>query len=141
MALHRAYAATLAGVLVVLLVVAGLTGVLLGLPMWDTLVAVYVPLLPVIRELAEMIKGHVDNAQSKSSAEGKVNALWRRGLDDPHSVSEADCRAVQDCLLNTRRTNASIPDWFDRLRHRTNEANMRATSQHLIEEARQRGLA
>lgn len=139
--LHRAYAATLVGILITVLVLAGLTGALLGIPVWDTLVAIYVPLLPVLRELAEMIKGHFDNAQSKASAEGKVNALWRRGLGDPHSISEADCRAVQDCLLNTRRTNASIPDWFDRLRHSTNEANMRATAEHLIAEARQRGPA
>lgn len=140
-ALHRAYAATLIGALIVLLVLAGLVGGLLGLSVWDTLVAVYAPLLPVFRELAEMTKAHFDSAQAKASAESKIAGLWRRGLDTPGTVNVADCRAVQDCLLTTRRTNASIPDWFNRLRQNTHEANMRATAQHLVAEARQRGLA
>ncbi|MER6584834.1 S-4TM family putative pore-forming effector [Micromonospora chalcea] len=140
-AAHRAWAATLTGAIVVLLCVSTIITVAGRMGVVEALIAVVVPQLSLIKELYEMTRSNLDTATSKSSAEGKVMSLWRRGLTNPAAVTLGDCRAVQDKILQFRQSGASIPDWFhNRVRPRQ-EATMRATAAHLVSEARARGIA
>ncbi|MEU8370088.1 S-4TM family putative pore-forming effector [Micromonospora tulbaghiae] len=138
---HRAWAATVTGAIVVLLCVSAVITVAGRMGVVEALIAVVVPQLSLFKELYEMTRSNLDAATSKSSAEGKVLSLWRRGLTNPAAVTIGDCRAVQDKVLQFRQSGASIPDWFhNRLRPRQ-EATMRATASHLISEARAHGIA
>ncbi len=65
--------------------------------------------------------------------------MWRRGLDDPGAVTDADLRGAQDCILGYRQTNARVPDRFYWLRRNTNEALILDTGEDLVEQARLRG--
>ena len=134
-AVHRLYAAILAGLLVVLLL-AGIAVALIGdLTVASALTTLLVPLLGPARELVEMIRNNRDSADTKTTAEAKVHGLWERGLEPGTQLTIDDCRAVQDKILNIRMTNAHVPDWLDNLRRDRNEALMQQSAAHLIEEA------
>lgn len=137
--MHRSWAAILCGVLVALVVLAMALGSLVGLPFGQTLAVIIAPLLAPLREIAEMIRANWENAQTKSRVEGKILDLWRRGLADPAAVTEADCCRVQDRISFLRQSNASVPDWLNRVRHAAQEATMRLSADHMIEEARRHG--
>lgn len=137
--MHRFWAALLTGLLVTL-VGAGISVSLTAhLSVSDALVAVLVPCLGPGRELVEMITANRDSADAKSKVEGKILALWDRAMKDERSVTVDDCRSVQDLILNTRQSNAHVPDWLDNLRRNRNESVMQESAEHLIEAAIQRG--
>jgi hypothetical protein len=110
-----------------------------NLPAADAFLAVIAPLIAPARELVEMIRANIDSAQSKATTEGKILAYWRRGLKDPTTVSEQDCRSIQDRMLNIRQTNANIPDWLNSVSRNKRQAAMGVSVAHMIEEARDHG--
>lgn len=138
---HRAWAATLTGAIVVLLCASAIIAVAGRMGVVEALIAIGVPQLSLIKELVEMARSNLDTATSKSSAEGKVLSLWRRGLTNPAAVTIGDCRTVQDKVLQFRQSGASIPDWFHNRVRKRQEATMRATAAHMISEARAHGIA
>lgn len=137
--LHQTYAKALETALVGASVVALGVGVLLHYSALNLLFAVICPLAPIGFEIAKEALAHRDSASQKTSAQSKIDALWRQGLADPTSISVADCRNVQDCVLEFRKSNARVPDRvYDYLRG-SNEAVMEASCQALVDEARRRG--
>ncbi|GIH11223.1 hypothetical protein Rhe02_92900 [Rhizocola hellebori] len=138
--LHRAWAASLTGALVTIVLLSLLIASLGKLGLVEALIAIFVPQLSVIKELIEMIRANHDSVQSKVTAENKVLALWRRGLADPASVTVGDCRTVQDKILQIRQSNAAIPDWFNKRMRRRLEVTMRASAAQMVAEASAHGV-
>ncbi|MEV6963888.1 S-4TM family putative pore-forming effector [Hamadaea sp. NPDC051192] len=133
--LHRAWAAALTGILLTLVLVSVLVAYLGSLGFVEALTAIFAPQLPLIKELIEMIKANNESVQTKVSVESKVLGIWRRGLNDPASVTVGDCRTVQDKILQIRQANASIPDWFNNLMRSRQESTMRASAAQMVAEA------
>ncbi|WP_443075528.1 S-4TM family putative pore-forming effector [Streptosporangium sp. NBC_01469] len=102
----------------------------------EFLIAVIVPLVPILREGTDTFRAHSDSAQEKINTEQKVMSLWRKSLLPESSVTDAECRGLQDCLLGIRRTNAVIPNWFNDRRRDAKEIEMRTSAEDLIAEAR-----
>ncbi|GAA3459925.1 hypothetical protein GCM10018963_19380 [Saccharothrix longispora] len=99
-----------------------------------------VPALPLIKELTEQAHTHGDNARSKAAAEQKVMTLWKASLTRRKNLQEQDCRSIQDRILIARQTNASIPDWFNKINHGTHEAVMIESTEALISQAVEAGI-
>lgn len=137
--IHRVYAAFLTGLLVVLILVGVAVALIGSLTATDALIALVVPLLGPVRELIEMIRNNRDSSDTKAMVETKVHSLWERALRPDREITIADCRAVQDQILNIRQANAHVPDWLDNLRRARNETLMRQSAAHLIDEAERRG--
>jgi len=138
-ALHRGYATVLGGALAVAAVFATGVALLIDFTGWTLLFGLIAPLTPPAAAVVKEIQAHVDSARKKSSAQDKVAALWRAGLDDPTAISQAELRAAQDGILGYRQTNARVPDRFYWNRRAKNEALMLATCTDLVEQARLRG--
>jgi hypothetical protein len=136
---HHFYASFITGVIIVLIAVGMLIAIMNHLSVTDALVSILIPFLAPIREFVETARAHRDSAVAKASAESKVLALWRQGLENAEAVAIADCRALQDLILNIRQNNAHIPDWLDGLRRNRNESTMQASADHLIAEAARHG--
>jgi len=137
--LHRAYARFLTLALSVGLLLAVAVGVVFQYTLLNWLLAIVAPLSATVAALVKEAVQHRESATNKAALQAKVADTWRRALDDPSSVADADCRAAQDRILQLRQTNARVPDWFYNRRWDENEATMLATSTHLVEEARARG--
>ncbi|WP_410651912.1 S-4TM family putative pore-forming effector [Amycolatopsis sp. cmx-4-54] len=139
--LHRLWATVLSFALAAMIAIVIGLGVLIDASLAETLAGLIAPILGPIRELAEMVRGHADNGRNKASLEVKILSSWRKGLDDLNSVTDADCRSVQDRIFMSRQSNLSIPNWINSIRQDALEYSMQASARHLIEEARDRGLA
>jgi hypothetical protein len=129
-AAHRQYATFLTGALVAVFLVVGAV-------IWlvDDGIFLVLPIAAPAKELFELGREHRSSAESKDNAESKVRKVWDQALTDPSAVTLSDCRDVQDLILTTRRTNASVPDWFDNRRRSTYETSMRHSAEHYIEQA------
>jgi hypothetical protein len=129
-AAHGQYATFLTGALVVLfLAVAAVVWLV------DDGIFVVLPLAAPAKDLFELGREHRTSAESKESAESKVRRLWDQALDEPSTVTIADCRDIQDLIVAARRSNASVPDWFDNRRRKTYETSMRQSTDYYIEKA------
>lgn len=132
---HRQYSAFLTAALLALIAVAALIGWLVK----DGLLLV-LPLVAPAREVFELSREHRTSADEKEKAEAKVRRVWDQALADPTTLSVADCRDIQDRIMAIRRSNASVPDWFDSWRRDTYEASMRQSTNVYIEQAIAAGL-
>jgi hypothetical protein len=137
--LHRGYAQLVVITLSIALIAAAAIGVAFQYTLLNWLLALVAPLAPAAAALVKEAVSHRESATTKTTLQGKVAEMWRRALDDPTSVSDSDCRAAQDRILQLRQANARVPDWFYERRWNDNEATMLANSAHLVEEARARG--
>jgi len=137
--LHRAYARILLIGLISAGLLATVFGLALGYSVSNFLFGLIAPLLPPVLALVREATAHRESAAKKESAQTKVADMWRRALDDPAAVDDAQVRQAQDQILEFRKTNARIPDrFYDRKRDK-NEAKMLAHCSRMVEEARARG--
>ena len=137
--LHRGYARFLALALGIALVLTVTIGIAFQYTLLNWLLALAAPLAATVAALAKEALLHRESATNKATLQAAVAAMWRKALDDPASVTDADCRAAQDRILQLRQTNARVPDWFYNRKWDENEATMLANSSHLVDEARARG--
>ncbi|MDP5182244.1 S-4TM family putative pore-forming effector [Blastococcus sp. BMG 814] len=137
--LHRAYARLLVLVLGVVLALAVTVGFTFQYTLLNWVFALVAPLAATAAALVKEAVLHRESATNKATLQTKVAELWRRALDDPATVTDTDCRAAQDRILQLRQSNARVPDWFYKRRWGQNESTMLANSSHLVEEARARG--
>jgi hypothetical protein len=137
--LHRAYARSLVIVLLCASVLALALGLALNYSMPNWLFGLVTPLLPTALAVVREVAAHRDSATKKEQAQMKVADMWRKALDDPTAVSDAQCRQAQDQILDFRKTNARVPDRFYNRERDKNEATMLAHCSHMVEEARARG--
>lgn len=137
--IHRAYASLLTCLLMALILIGFAVAVVGNLAATDGLIALVVPALGPARELIEMILNNRDSSAIKSKVEAQAHNLWERALRSDHGITITDCRAVQDQILNIRKTNAHVPDWLDNLRRGRNETLMRQSATYLMGEAERHG--
>ncbi|CAL9641992.1 hypothetical protein SUDANB95_06342 [Actinosynnema sp. ALI-1.44] len=133
--LHRKWRTVLIGAIVVLTMLIATLALAWSLSFAELLASMIVPALPLAKELTEQAYAHGENARSKAAVEQKVMMLWRESLARQRTLREQDCRSIQDRILITRQTNASIPDWFNKINHDTHEAVMIEGTETLISQA------
>lgn len=136
--MHRLWAALLGLALGSMAAVVGLVTWLLDLSFADCMLTLLVPALAPAKELVDLIRTNLENAASKESIERKITELWKKGLAG-ETISLDSCRAIQDCILGFRKSNAYVPDWLDERFRVKNEAAMRSGAASLIEEATAHG--
>ena len=135
---HRAFANWLTGLAILLIVIAALIGVFVH-ESWTDWLLVVLPLLAPIADAFEQRQQHAESAETKTRADAKITALWSKGLGDHTAVTIGDCRDTQDLILNSRRSNADIPDGFDNRRRDKYEMTMTEAANQLIAQAIEHG--
>lgn len=95
------------------------------------LVKVFLPSQPAFLDTIDLFRGHLKQSQAKEALELKTTDLWNKGAANPDSVSEHDCREVQDQTYALRRRGIQIPQLIYRLRRKQDEAAMRAAAARL----------
>jgi len=95
------------------------------------LVKVFLPSQPAFLDTIDLFRGHLRQSRAKEALEQKTTDLWNNGVANPGSVSEQDCREVQDQTYVLRRRGIQIPQLIYRLRRKQDEAAMRAAAAHL----------
>lgn len=136
---HRRWANALVLAALALSFALATTWLLLDLEAWQGANALAVPFLPVLWETIHAARENYDSAAKKESAQQQVLELWREGMKRP--VGVARVRTVQDCIVNLRRTNAPVPDWFDNHFRVRSEKAMHATATEMVAEALRNGKA
>ena len=99
------------------------------------LVKVFLPSQPAFLDTVDLSRGHLKQSQAKEALELKTTDLWNKGVANPGSVSEHDCREVQDQSYALRRRGIQIPQLIYRLRRKQDEAAMRAAAANLMKKA------
>src|SRR5699024_12351209 len=99
---HRVYANLLIGLLTVFILLGAAIALLGNLTTAEALTTLVVPLLGPVRELLEMIRNNCDSSNTKARVELKIHDLWEHALRDNQKITIADCRTVQDQILNIR---------------------------------------
>ena len=92
------------------------------------LVKVFLPSQPAFLDTIDLFRGHLKQSQAKEALELKTTDLWNQGVANPDSVSEHDCREVQDQTYALRRRGIQIPQLIYRLRRKQDETAMRAAA-------------
>ncbi|MFE0592644.1 S-4TM family putative pore-forming effector [Micromonospora echinospora] len=136
--MHRLWAALLGFALALMAALVGLATWLLHLSFAECILALLVPALAPAKELIDLIKTNLENAASKETMERNITDLWKKGLAGEF-VAVDSIRAVQNCILDFRKSNAYVPDWLDRRFRQKNEAAMRSGAAALVEEATAHG--
>lgn len=95
------------------------------------LVKVFLPSQAAFLDTIDLFRGHLKQSQAKEALELKTTDLWNNGVANPGSVSEQDCREVQDQTYALRRRGIQIPQLIYRLRRKQDEAAMRAAAARL----------
>lgn len=136
---HRRWARTLSATAGALVLAITTAWWVLDLALLPALNALVVPFAPVLYELLDATQKHRNSTDDKETANRQLVNLWRAGLTRP--VADQRVRDVQDCIVNLRRRNAQVPDWFDGHFRPSSERAMRGAARDLISEARQHGKA
>lgn len=92
------------------------------------LVKVFLPSQPAFLDTIDLFRGHLKQSQAKEALELKTTDLWNQGVANPDSLSEHDCREVQDQAYALRRRGIQIPQLIYRLRRKQDEVAMRAAA-------------
>jgi hypothetical protein len=139
-ATHRAWAACAFFLGILLLFMATISAVLGSLSLLASILGVYVPLIPVVKELIEVWISNFRSAQLKEEADRSAGEMWEAVVVKGKLPTEAQCRKLQDVILSGRRKNALIPDWFYRALRPREEAVMRLGVSDYLEQGRRQGL-
>lgn len=97
----------------------------------DYMVKVFLPSQPAFLDTIDLFRGHLKQSQAKEALELKTTALWNQGVADRGSVTEQNCREVQDQTYVLRRRGIQIPQLIYRLRRKQDEAAMRSAAARL----------
>ncbi|MEU3286778.1 S-4TM family putative pore-forming effector [Streptomyces longwoodensis] len=139
-ATHRAWAAFACALGILLLSVATIFAVLGGLSLMASILGVYVPMIPSVKELIEVWISNSRSAQLKEEADRSAGEMWEAVVVKGKLPTEAQCRKLQDVILSGRRKNALIPDWFYRALRSREEAVMRLGISDYLEQGQRQGL-
>jgi hypothetical protein len=138
---HRIWSWTIISLTVIGVVILGAIWKAASLTLPEGLDAVVVPFLPVIWEIFERTRSNFASAKEKEEVQQLMLADWASALSGASRIPIERCRLFQDQIVIIRRTNAHVPDWFDRKLRGRNERAMRTTSHDMVEEAKRMGFA
>lgn len=113
-----------------------LAGIIMGLAAHLTLggylINLFLPSQPAFLEAIELSRSHLRQSADKQSIERQADALWEKGCRRSSSVTEADCRVIQDQAYRLRRRGPRVAQWFYRARRGRDEQAMRAAVGQLL---------
>jgi hypothetical protein len=138
--MHRSWAIVAMSTALAVLIIAAIPCLLMNLSFSAALFGVYTPLIAVTKELLEIWRSNLESAIRKEVAEGRAIHMLTDSLDTGEMPSESDCRELQDEILESRQSNAMIPDWYYRMRRGKDEEAMRLSVRDYIEQAKSKGL-
>lgn len=137
---HRIWSWTLVGATTAGVVVLGLVWRAASLSPSGGLDAIVVPFLPVAWEVFEHVRTNLASARDKDDIQQLMLEDWNAATTGGPLPTVERCRLFQDQIVRIRRTNAHVPDWFDRALRAKNERAMRTTSHDMVEAAKRAGL-
>lgn len=137
---HRIWSWTLVGATAAGVLVLGLVWQAASLSPSRGLDAVVVPFLPVLWEVFEHVRTNLASARDKDEVQQLMLADWNVATAGGPLPTVERCRLFQDQIVGIRRTNAHVPDRFDRILRARNERAMRTTSLDMVEAANRAGL-
>ncbi|MET9967996.1 S-4TM family putative pore-forming effector [Streptomyces sp. NPDC006356] len=137
--MHRSWAMAAMSSALAVLIIAAIPCLLMHLSFSAALFGVYAPLIAVTKELLEIWRSNLESAIRKELAEGRAIHLLTNSLETGEIPTESDCRELQDEILESRQTNAMIPDWYYRIRRDKDEKAMHLSVMDYIEQAKNKG--
>jgi hypothetical protein len=138
--MHRAWAVSALWAAIVILAAAAVPCTIMNLSFFAALFGVYVPLIAVVKELVEIWRSNLESALRKDVAEGRAIHLLTASLEGEGLPNESDCRELQDEILESRKTNSMVPDWFYKVRRNKDEKAMRLSVDDYVLQAREKGV-
>ncbi|MEB3023566.1 S-4TM family putative pore-forming effector [[Mycobacterium] crassicus] len=137
---HRIWSWTLAGAAIAGVLVLGLVWKAASLSPSGGLDAIVVPFLSVMWEVFEHVRTNLASARAKDEIQQLMLDDWNTATTGGQLPTVERCRLFQDQIVGIRRTNAHVPDWFDRALRTKNERAMRTTSHDMVAAAKRAGL-
>lgn len=98
------------------------------------------PALPLLWEASDEVRRHFESAKGKDETQQLVLSIWQEGLTNKGTTASR-CRDIQNEIVHIRRTNAHVPDWFDKRFRGRSEHAMRTSAIDMVAEARRHGRA
>lgn len=92
----------------------------------DYLVIVFLPSQPAFLDTIDLFRGHLGMARNKHVLENQTTKLWENGSHSLGSVTEQDCREVQDQAYRLRRSGMQVPQIVYNILRNQDEDAMRA---------------
>ena len=130
---HFAYAAIVLSAGIAWFVVGLVMAAIAHVTVSGYLIKVFLPSQPAFLDTLDLVRGHSAQSKAKDALVQETTALWNRGVLDLSSVSEQDCRDVQDQSYQLRRRGMQIPQLVYRMRRNRDEKAMKAAVAQLIE--------
>lgn len=96
------------------------------------LVKVFLPSQPAFLDTIDLHRGHLRLAKAKEALEVQTTDLWNSGVQSRGSVTEQDCREIQDQTYRLRKSGMQIPQVVYKVRRKRDEEAMRAAVGRLI---------
>lgn len=118
---HRVVLAVASLVLTIAIVVLAVSSVTLT----DWIVTFLLPAMPALLDAVDLGVAHRDIGAKKRQIEERVQTLWETELASPGTLTEDDCRSVQDEAFQLRSQGLQVPQWFYKLKRRRDESTMR----------------
>lgn len=108
----------------------------------DYLVIVFLPSQPAFLDTSDLFRGHLRLARDKEAVEVQTTNLWNAETISPGSVTEQDCREVQDQTYQLRRSGMQIPQIvYNALRSQNEDAMRAAVDRYVANHASSSGHA
>ena len=100
-------------------------------------IAILAPLLPAILWCIREIKKQRDSADTSDRLKNRVEAIWRKLLNNqiPKQQLDQEARYVQDEIYNNRSTSPLIFNWIYNLSRSKKEQQMNKAAEEYAEEA------
>jgi predicted pore-forming effector associated with SMODS systems len=123
---HRAYGTTI--------VLTGISWFILGLTialaqdltLADYLIKIFLPSAPAFLDSVELGRAHWRHAAAREQVENEIHDLWETYRANPASLTEAECRKIQDEAFRLRLNGPRVPNLFYKLRRAKSAANTAA---------------
>ena len=98
----------------------------------EYLVIVFLPSQPAFLDTIDLFRGHLRIGRDKEAIEVQTTKLWNDGTTSPGSVTEQDCREVQDQTYRLRRSGMQIPQIvYNALRNQDEDAMRAAVDRYV----------
>ena len=98
----------------------------------DYLIIVFLPSQPAFLDTIDLFRGHIGVAREKERLEIQTTKLWNEGTKNLDSITEEDCREVQDATYRLRRSGIQIPQVVYNFLRKQDEDAMRAAVEKYV---------
>ncbi|MCP4308655.1 MAG: hypothetical protein GY788_28035 [bacterium] len=122
---HATYARWLVAFVGILVAVAGTIGLVRDLALSSWLVTFLFPSLPALLEASELAIAQRQQSERKEGLEQDIRALWDTEIAELGTLSDSDCRAIQDEAFRLRDSGLQVPEILYWRSREKDEANMR----------------